>query len=98
MPKHKVYRAIVDAVKQGRLHEPFGESQFRVTYPGFGEGTYKTFLYKHRNGNPGKNSELFQQVAPGRFWLIRPYKFGFISPIIRDKSARKGRSKYGFSQ
>jgi len=76
MPKHKVYQAIVDAVKQGRLNEPFGVSAFRKSCPGFGEGTYKAFLYKHRKGNPGKNSELFQQVAPGRFTLIRPFKYG----------------------
>ncbi len=76
MPKHKVYRAIVTAVKKGHLKEPFGETEFRKSCPGFSDGTYKAFLYKHRKDNPGSNSELFQQVAPGGFTLIRPFKYG----------------------
>jgi hypothetical protein len=73
---HKVYASIVAAVKKGRLVEPFGASDFRKACPGFGEGTYKAFLFKHRKGNPGDNSELFVLVSPGRFKCIKPFKYG----------------------
>ncbi len=73
---HKVYSAIVEAVKSSRLSEPFSRKEFRRACPGLGEGTYQAFLDKHRRGNPGGNSELFEKVAPGRFRLIRPFKYG----------------------
>lgn len=76
MANHKVYRAIVQAVESGKLQEPFGISEFQASCPEFGHGTYQAFLYKHRRGNPGGNSELFEQVAPGKFILMRPFKYG----------------------
>lgn len=76
MPReHKVYQAIVLAVKEGRLKEPFSKEDFRRACPGFGEGTYKAFLYKHRSGNPWGASELFEEVSPGKFRLLRPFKY-----------------------
>jgi hypothetical protein len=77
MAAHRVYEALVKAVEQGRLAEPFGKGEFRCTCPGLGEGTYHAFLYKHSLGNPGGNSELVERVAPGRFRLLRPLKHGF---------------------
>ena len=74
---HKVYSSIVNAVKTGRLKEPFTSADFRRACPGIGEGTYQTFLHKHRVENPGGNSELFKQVAPGRYTCARPFKYGF---------------------
>jgi hypothetical protein len=41
MANHKVYSAIVLAVKNGQLKEPFGQDDFRRTCPNLGEGTYK---------------------------------------------------------
>lgn len=76
MSTHKVYGRIVRAVQSGKLKEPFAEDDFRKGCPGLGEGTYRAFLHKHRVGNPGGNSELFQRVSPGRFKLVRPYKYG----------------------
>jgi len=71
MPReHEVYRAIVKAIKEGKLKEPFTKEDFRRACPNFGEGTYNTFLWKHRKGNPGRNSELFEKVAPGKFVVI----------------------------
>ena len=75
MSSHRVYGAIVGAVKEGKLKEPFGNSEFRVSCPGFAEGTYNAFLYKHQRGN-NITTELFEKVSPGRFKLIRPYRFG----------------------
>ena len=76
MAGHKVYSAIVRAVKTGRLKEPFGQKEFRLACPGFADGAYRAFLNKHRKGNPGGNSELFIRVAPGKFRVIRPFKYG----------------------
>ena len=73
---HRVYRAIVEAVKSGDLPEPFSERDFRAACPGLGEGTYNAFLHKHATDNPDGDSELFDRVAPGRFRLLRPLRYG----------------------
>jgi hypothetical protein len=75
MANHKVYSAIVLTFKSGQLKEPFGQNDFRRACPGFGKGTYQAFLYKHRKGNPGGASELFEIVSPGRFRLLRPFRY-----------------------
>lgn len=76
MARHRVYRCIVAAVESGKLKEPFARDDFRRACPGFAEGTYTTFLPKHRVGNPGGDSELFEEVSPRRYSLVRPYKYG----------------------
>ncbi len=75
MSGHKVYGAIVSAVKSGKLEEPFSNQDFRKACPGLGAGTYKAFLYKHKLGN-GKTTELFEQVGENQFEMIKPYKYG----------------------
>lgn len=72
---HEVYAAIVKAIETGRLAEPFTTRDFEESCPGFGSGTYNAFLYKHRLGNPGGNSELFRRVGPGQFECLRPLKY-----------------------
>lgn len=74
MVQHEVYRCIVVAVRSGSLKEPFTKDDFRRTCPNFGDGTYNAFLDKHSVGNP--DSELFERVAPGKFKLVRPIKYG----------------------
>lgn len=74
---HRVYEAIVRAVKSGVLPEPFSKDAFRAVCPGFGAGTYNAFLDKHSRNNPGGNSELFDRVAPGQFKCLRPFRYGF---------------------
>ena len=64
------------AVRNGALREAFSAEDFQLACPGFGDGTYQAFLWKHRKSNPGGNSELFAQVSPGRFRLIRPFLYG----------------------
>ena len=76
MANHMVYSAIVEAVKKEKLKEPFTQDDFRRACPGLGEGTYQAFLYKHRKGNPGGQSELFDHVEPGKFRLLHPYRYG----------------------
>ena len=73
---HRVYEAIVSAVRTGILIEPFSRDDFRSACSGFGEGTYNAFLDKHAVGNPGNNSELFERVSPGKFECVRPFKYG----------------------
>ena len=50
---------------------------FRRACPNWKEGTYQAFLYKHRKGNPGGNSELFEKVGKGKFQLLKPLKYEF---------------------
>lgn len=73
---HKLYRAIVDAVLSQRLTEPFAAQDVRRACPEFAKSTPGTFLPKHRRGNPGGNSELFERVSRGRYCLIHPLKYG----------------------
>jgi hypothetical protein len=74
---HKVYKAIIKAIKAGELTEPFTKQDFQMCCPGLGDGTYNAFLPKHAKGNPGGNSELFERVRPGQFRCLRPFKYGF---------------------
>jgi len=70
----KVYKLIVKAVQNGKLKEPFTSHDFRKACSGLGEGTYNAFLWKHRLGKPGSNTELCERISPGKFKLIRPFK------------------------
>lgn len=74
--KHRVYTAIIKAIKDRRMTEPFSTKDFELCCPGFEKGTYNAFLYKHTKNNPGGNSELFVKIAPGRFQCLRPFKYG----------------------
>jgi hypothetical protein len=76
MARNSVYKAIVDAVMEGGLEEPFSSCDFRESCPKVKEGTYNAFLWKHRKGNPGECTELFELVGPNSFKLIRPIKYG----------------------
>jgi hypothetical protein len=58
---------IYAAVKAKRLTEPFDADSVKRACPGWAERTYHVFLGKHAVGNPGKNTELFVRVAPGRY-------------------------------
>jgi len=77
MRENRMYGSIVEAVKRGILREPFSANDLRKVCSGFAHETYRTFPYKHRLGNPGGYSELFVLVAPGRFKLRRPFRYGF---------------------
>ena len=75
MSDHSVYRTIVNAVKASRLNEPFTERDFRKACSGLPEGTYRAFLHKHELNNPSGNTKLFRRVSPGKFEVIRPFKY-----------------------
>jgi hypothetical protein len=78
MAFHEVYRALVTAVENGKLAEPFSSADFQKACPGFGGGTYRAFLWKHSAG--GKDTALLEKVAAGQFRLIRPFKYGLNEP------------------
>lgn len=81
---HKVYQAIVTAVSSASLTEPFSSADFRAACPGFGEGTYRTFLVKHRAGNSSGESELFERVAPGRYCCLRPFRYAPMAEQVAE--------------
>ena len=74
MPRHRAYFAIVEAVDNGRLIEPFSPRDFAIACPEFAKITYYTFLPRHIRGN-GKTSELFEKVSYGRYRLLKPLKY-----------------------
>ena len=76
MAYHALYRDIVNAVRSGKLKEPFSANDVKNACPGYSPNTYHTFLPKHRKGNPGGNSELFERIEPGKYKLLRPIKYG----------------------
>jgi hypothetical protein len=73
--QHKVYSSLVNAIKMGTIKEPFTIADFQKACPGFGKGTHKAFPYKHRAGNRGQETELFELVSPGQFKFLRPFKY-----------------------
>jgi len=75
MKRHRVYSCLVQAAKKGTIKEPFRVADFQKACPGFGKGTYRAFLYKHRVGNNLHNTELFQLVSPGKFKLVKPFRY-----------------------
>jgi len=77
MANHRVYYAIVKAVKNNGLEEPFKAGDLRNLFKKkFADSTYSTFLPKHRKRNPGKNSELFERSKnTASYSLIEPYKY-----------------------
>lgn len=60
-------RYIREAVRTGKLREPFGRRDLMAI--GVRESTAGVFTAKHAVGNPGGNSELFVRVAPGLYRL-----------------------------
>ena len=77
MARHRVYDTIVARVKEGKLKEPFTTNElFAICGKEIKEGTCKTFPRKHRKGNPGGNTVLFEMVSKGKFKIIRPFKYG----------------------
>ena len=76
MMPHTVYRAIVDAIDDGRLKEPFRSRDIIEACPNLDPLTCGNFLSKHAECN-GKTSELFVRVSRGLYTLKRPRKYGF---------------------
>ncbi len=86
-------RRIVNAVKAGKLKEPFSKKDFRAACVGLGNGTYAAFSDKHSAGNPGHNSELFSgklqanSRACGRF--VMGYEQAVLGGIGRSMNEKE---------
>ena len=76
MVAHMVYSTIINAIKVGKLKEPFTIADLMYACKDLKKGTCNTFPSKHRKGNPGGNSELFEAVSKGKFKLLRPFRYG----------------------
>jgi hypothetical protein len=59
---------IHNAVKSGRLAQPFDAAKVRRACPGWAHKTYNVFLSKHAVGN-GRTTELFVRISPGLYRL-----------------------------
>lgn len=60
---------IYEAVRVGRLLQPFDANAVKRACPGWADRTCHVFLGKHAKGNPGGNTELFLRMAPGLYRL-----------------------------
>lgn len=67
----KFIKAIRIALKAGSLKQTFRAEDVKKAVPGFANKTYNAFLPKHRRGNPGQNTELFERISLGLYRLIR---------------------------
>ena len=89
MAKQKLFLSILKAIKNGKLPEPFSSNDVKIACLGFAEKTYPVFLPKHRRGNPGNNSVLFERISKGRYKVIRAnLKEIDPSQIIKKSSLR----------
>ena len=61
---------IKEAVRTGRLKEPFRAADVKAACPGWSDRTYSNFLPKHRKSNPGGYTEYFLQHPDGSYSLI----------------------------
>lgn len=59
---------VYDAVKAGRLLQPFDAAMAKMACPGWADKTYHTFFGKHSVGN-GKETELFVRLRRGFYRL-----------------------------
>ncbi len=57
---------IYDAVKSGKLKQPFDATMVKAACPGWEQHTYFTFLGEHAVGN-GQTTELFVKVSRGMY-------------------------------
>jgi len=76
MPSHRIYKCLVEAVKSGKLIEPFTISNFKDICPGWSEYTYRNFLARHEICNPKSKSDLFVRIERGKYSVVRPFKYG----------------------
>ena len=63
-------KQIYAASKEGKLPAIFGPKDVQSACPGWSNQTYGVFLAKHRVGNPGGETELFERVSPGLYRVL----------------------------
>jgi hypothetical protein len=68
---HRLVNDIRRAVARGDLPRSFRAADVRRACPGWADRTYGVFLPKHRQVNPGGDTELFYGNPDGSYSLIR---------------------------
>ena len=68
----KTFKIIEKAINDGRLKTPFSSVDLRNACPELNKNTCNGFLSKHRQGNPGKYTELFIRLNGRKYELINP--------------------------
>ena len=86
----RLAKEIYAARKEGRLPAVFSSKNVSSVCPGWSKRTYAVFLPKHRAGNPGGDSELFERVAPGLYRLLGERKriYSFKAGLEQDDDGR----------
>ncbi|PKB63513.1 MAG: hypothetical protein BZY80_07035 [SAR202 cluster bacterium Io17-Chloro-G2] len=83
----KLAKEIYAAGKEGELPPIFGPGDVEKACRGWSKRTYSVFLPKHRIGNPGGESELFERVAPGRYKLLGTKRRSFVFAAALEQDA-----------
>ena len=73
---HKVYAAIITAVREKKLNESFTSSDVHRACPELNTRTPGILLSKHAKDNPKGYSEMFEKIGRGPFRLLWPIKCG----------------------
>ena len=61
---------VKEAVASGKLEQPFRAGNVRIACPGWADGTYNTFLWKHCKAKPPFR-KYFTRKTRGLYCLIK---------------------------
>ena len=78
------------ARQEDRLRPIFGPKEVAVACPGWSKRTYSVFLPKHRVGNPGGDTELFDRVGPGLYRILKETgsRYVFKAELQQEEDSR----------
>ncbi len=104
----KLAKQIFAARQEGRLPPHFSPKEVERVCPGWSKSTYRGFLPKHRAGNPGGETELFERAAPGLYRVLSERKktYVFTAALQHEEDGRwsswidalPGCAAWGYSQ
>jgi len=69
MTEKRTIKLIREAVRSGKLKEPFTAKDVHEACPSISLSTCRTFLPKHRVGKLGKDTKLFIRLSTGLYKL-----------------------------
>ena len=70
MKEGKLIKQIREAVKSGKLKEPFNPEDVKKACPGWADQTYKSFLPKHVSGPYRGYTQLFEKIGKNLYRLL----------------------------
>lgn len=71
MAESSFYKAILGALEEGKMCEPFTCDDVEKACPGLKGGLSRGFLDAHAIGNQEGNPELFEELEAGKFRCSR---------------------------